>query len=118
MDRIPKRKHLKSRRKCRGKEIFAGKIVTSSTPNKYRPRRRCRKFLDDGYFVVVPGYGGYDADVSDFEESVEESAVSVEESAVSVEESAVSVKESKRKLRIKRSFDSFFTKVKSFFNRD
>ena len=93
-------------RKCLVTGIFAGRIVTSSTPYKVSSRLRCQKSQGDGY----------DVDTSDSEsqgESADPKILNVHKKRRSIKKN----RQSQSKLRIKGSLAKFFTKIKSCFNQ-
>ena len=128
MDKEPKKLASSGKiGKCLVRGIFAGRIVTASTPSS---RLRSLKSQEDGY----------NADESDCEESPEEStdpeilyvlslykkrqSRSIKSLPRSLQKNRVvyvpglqTNRQSQSKLRIRRSLAEVFTKLKSYFNR-
>ena len=115
MDKKPTRQDVKfsrKNRKCLVRGIFAGRIVTSSTPLKFSSRLRCRKSQGDGYDVD-------NSDSESQEESAHPEILYVHKKRQSInplQRSLEKNRQSQSKLRIKGSLAEFFTKIKSYFN--
>ena len=100
-------------RKNRGylvKGIFAGRIVTSSTPLKVSSRLRCQESQGDGYDVD-------NSDSESQEESKDPEVLNVRKKRQSLRDSPKKNRQSQSKLKIKVSLVGFFTKIKSYFNK-
>ena len=115
MDKKPTRQDVKFSRKNRKflvRGIFAGRIVTSSTPLKFSSRLRCRKSQGDGYAVDY-------SDSESQEESGHPEILYVHKKRQSInplQRSLEKNRQSQSKIRIKGSLAGFFTKIKSYFN--
>ena len=95
-------------RKCLVTGIFAGRIVTSSTPYKVSSRLRCQKSQGDGYDVD-------NSDSESQEESKDPEVLNVRKKRQSLRNSPKKNRQSQSKLKV--SLVGFFTKIKSYFNK-